>query len=69
MFENEHMFAREYTMFVPTQLLRSWREQRPSNKSDLDSSVMGEDWRVLHGGGPASDIFIPYYVVVCLRFK
>jgi hypothetical protein len=33
--------AREYTMFAPAQLLRNWREQRPSNKGDLDSSVTG----------------------------
>jgi hypothetical protein len=33
--------AREYTMFAPAQLLRSWSEQRPSNKNGLDSSVAG----------------------------
>jgi hypothetical protein len=26
-------------MFTPVQLLRNWREQRPSNKSDFDSNV------------------------------
>jgi hypothetical protein len=35
--------AREYTMFVPAQLQRNWREQRPSNKEGLDSSVTRED--------------------------
>jgi hypothetical protein len=36
-------FAREYTMFAPTQLLRNWFEQRPSNKVDVDSTVTGVD--------------------------
>jgi hypothetical protein len=26
--------AREYTMYAPTQLLRNWSEQRPSNQGD-----------------------------------
>jgi hypothetical protein len=38
--------AREYTMFPPAELLRNWREQRPSNYGDLD-----EDW-------PASDFIV-----------
>jgi hypothetical protein len=50
MFENEHTFAREYTMFAPAQLLRNWSEQRPSNKDDLDSSVTGEVGRVYYTG-------------------
>jgi hypothetical protein len=33
--------AHEFTMFVPAQTLRNWREQRPSNQGDLDSSVTG----------------------------
>jgi hypothetical protein len=33
--------ALEYTMFAPAQLLRNWREQRPSNMGDLNSSVRG----------------------------
>jgi hypothetical protein len=33
--------ALEYTMFAPAQLLRNWHEQQPSNKADLDSTVMG----------------------------
>jgi hypothetical protein len=32
-------FAREHTMIAPAQLLRNWREQRPSNQSDFDSIV------------------------------
>jgi hypothetical protein len=53
--------AREYTMFVPTQVLRNWRKQRPNNMGDFDSSVTGEVGRVYYeGGGPASDfIFVP----------
>lgn len=31
----------ENNMFVPEQLLRSWREQRPSSQGDLISSVGG----------------------------
>jgi hypothetical protein len=60
---------REYTMFVPEQLLGNLREQRPSNKGDLDSSGTRES--LLHGGGPACDfIFVLYYVIVVgLRFK
>jgi hypothetical protein len=63
--------AREHTMFAPAQFLRSWREKRPSNKDDLESSVKEEVGRVLHGGGPASDfIFVPLYVIVVgLHFK
>jgi hypothetical protein len=34
--------AHECTMFAPAQLLRSWCEQRPSNKNDLGSSDMQE---------------------------
>jgi hypothetical protein len=49
--ENEKKsFARKYTKFPPAQLLRNWREQRPSNQDDLDLSVMGKVERVLHGG-------------------
>jgi hypothetical protein len=29
----------EYTVFAPVQLLRNWRDQQPSNKSDVDSRV------------------------------
>jgi hypothetical protein len=31
--------ASEYTTFVSAQLLRNWREQRPSNKGNLDSRI------------------------------
>jgi hypothetical protein len=40
--------AREYTKFVHSQLLRNWREQRPNNKDDLDSSVTREVGRVCY---------------------
>jgi hypothetical protein len=40
--------AREYIMFAHAQLLSNWREQRPSNKGDLESSVTGESGSVLH---------------------
>jgi hypothetical protein len=40
----------EYTMFAPAQLLRSWREQRPSSQCDLDSSVTGVVGRVYYTG-------------------
>jgi hypothetical protein len=42
--------------------LSNWREQRPSNKGDLDSSVTegGGVQSLLNGGEPASDlIFVP----------
>jgi hypothetical protein len=42
--------ACEYTMLASAQLLRSWCEQRPSNKGDLDSSVAGEVGRVCYTG-------------------
>jgi len=38
--------ARKCIMFAPAQLLRNWREQRPSNNDDLDPSVMVEVRRV-----------------------
>jgi hypothetical protein len=64
--------AREYAMLSPAQLLRNWREQRPSNQGDLDSSVTGGgSVNLLHAGGPASYfIFVPLYVIVIgLCFK
>jgi hypothetical protein len=39
---NTHTHStREYTIFAPAQLLRNWREQRPSNQDDLDSVSRG----------------------------
>jgi hypothetical protein len=37
-------------MFTPAQLLRNWREQRPSNKCDLDSSVTGKAGKICYTG-------------------
>jgi hypothetical protein len=49
--------AREYTIFAPAQLLRIWREQRPSNKDDLDSNVTGDvSESLLYRDGPASGL-------------
>jgi hypothetical protein len=61
MFENETRSTRDYTMFAPAQVLRNWREQRPSNKGDLDSSIAWEVGKVYYTGGvSASDlIFVP----------
>jgi hypothetical protein len=42
--------AREYTLFTPTQILRNWREQRPSNQSDLDSNIIGKFGLVYYAG-------------------
>jgi hypothetical protein len=42
--------ASEYTIFAPAQLLRRWREHRPSNQGYLDSSVTGEAGRVYYTG-------------------
>jgi hypothetical protein len=51
--------AREI-MYAPAQRLRNWREQRPSNQSDLDSSVSGDVGRAYYMGLPAVDfIFVP----------
>jgi hypothetical protein len=38
--------ARECIMFEPTQLLRKWPEERPSNNYDRDSNVAEGDRRV-----------------------
>lgn len=52
-FENERTLStREYAMFAPAQVLRKWREQRPSNQGEVHSSVTGGGWEsLLHGGG------------------
>jgi hypothetical protein len=52
-------------MFTPVQLVLNWREQRPSNYNDLDSSVTEEVGRVYYTrGGSASDFFlVPFYVI------
>jgi hypothetical protein len=54
--------AREYTMFASAQFLRNWREQRPSNKGDLDSSVTGEVRSVYYTG--ADLLLIQFLTVV-----
>jgi hypothetical protein len=51
--------ARECTMFAPAQLLRNWREQRPSNQGDFDTSIMGEVETVLLHGDETDFIFVP----------
>jgi hypothetical protein len=38
------------TMFTPAQLLRNWRQQRPSDQVDLDLTVTGKVWRVYYTG-------------------
>jgi hypothetical protein len=45
----ETCYAREYTLFVPTQLLHNWCEQRLINLGELDLSASGEIGKVLHG--------------------
>jgi hypothetical protein len=51
MFENVYTRStRDYTTFAHAQLLRNWREQRPSSQGDLDSSVTGEIGRVCYTG-------------------
>jgi hypothetical protein len=58
-------------MFAPVHVLRNRREQRPSKKGDLDSSVTREVEDLLHGGGLAPGfIFVQQNAtVVGLRFK
>jgi hypothetical protein len=64
-FENEHSSTREYTTFAPARFLRNWNEQRPSNQSDLDPSIMGKVRSLLPYSRPASGfIFLPQYVIV-----
>jgi hypothetical protein len=50
MFQNQHAFHRNYTMFTPIQHLCNWCKQQRSNKGDLNSSVTGEVWRVYYMG-------------------
>jgi hypothetical protein len=57
MFENEHIVC------SPAQLLRNWREQRPSYKGDLDLSVVGETGRVLHAVNLLLASFL-YFVII-----
>jgi hypothetical protein len=65
--------AREYTMFSPAQILRTWCKHRPIKQDILDSNVMWQGWESLpHGGGrPASDFsfVLKCVIVVGLRFK
>jgi hypothetical protein len=54
LFRCEVMFQNEQTLllvnvFAPAQLPRNGREHRPSNKDDLDTSVIGEIGRVHYG--------------------
>jgi hypothetical protein len=56
MLKNEHKLCSKiaFTVLAPTLFLGNSLEQRPSNKSNLDSSVTEEvrgDY--LHGNGPA----------------
>jgi hypothetical protein len=70
MFENEHTFCVWIHHIHTRPALCNWREQRPSNQGDLDSSVTGEVGRVLHRGGlPSFLIFVPNYVIIWLHFK
>jgi hypothetical protein len=59
-------------MLPLAQLLRNWREQRPSNQDDFNSSVTGEVGRVYSTGVDLFLIsfFVSWYVTVLgLRFK
>jgi hypothetical protein len=44
----ETLSAREYTMFEFVKLLSNWREQRPSKRDDLESSVTEKVGRVYY---------------------
>jgi hypothetical protein len=50
--------AFEYTMFSPAKLLLNWREKRPSNQDDLDSSATGQVRRVCNGDKLSSDFIV-----------
>jgi hypothetical protein len=43
-------YPREYTLFVPAELLHNLREQRPSNQGELNLSVTGEIAKVCYTG-------------------
>jgi hypothetical protein len=45
-------------MFTSPQLLRTWREQRPSNEVDLYSSVTGRLWESVTRGGAVSGFIL-----------
>jgi hypothetical protein len=58
-------FIQEHTLLVSAELVRNWREQKPSNQSDIDCRVMTEVGRVHRKEGIASDfIYVPQYVIV-----
>jgi hypothetical protein len=61
--------AQEYTMFPHAQVLRNWRQQRPSNKGELDSSVTGEVGRVYYTGVDLLLVSFLYRSTWLLRFK
>jgi hypothetical protein len=52
--------AREYTMFASVRGLRSWREQRPSNECDVDSSVTREVGKVYY-----TELYVLLVLVLC----
>jgi hypothetical protein len=58
--------VREHSMLVLEQLLRNWREQRPSNQGDLDSSVTGKVGRVHYMGADLLPISFLYRVRIKL---
>lgn len=57
-------------MFVPAQLLRNSRQQRPSNQVDLDSSVSGDAGTLLQRNGTAYELISEpcYDIVADFRF-
>jgi hypothetical protein len=70
MFENEHTFCPWIHHIRTCIVLRNWREQRPSNKGDLDLNVMGKVGIAYYTGLWFHFCAVVTYVtVVGLRFK
>jgi hypothetical protein len=63
--------AREYISFASAQLLRTWRERRPSSQCDRDASVTGDAEGIfLYWDGHTSNLtFVQNTIVVGLRFN
>jgi hypothetical protein len=55
--------AHQYTMDAPAQILRNWREQRPSSQGDVKPNVAGRLAESVTRGGPASGSSHAFYTL------
>jgi hypothetical protein len=60
--------ALEYTMFAPAQLLRIWREQRPSNIDNFNWSVQHRKVHYMEKEIASDFIFELWYVIFGTEF-